>query len=310
MASGPRPDGGGMGYRCRPAASTVGVMSSRVILVSDDRSSLRSPGTALWPQAAHMRGTHTDGWAAQIFDYTTTVEADMHEVRELASASGADVIHPHGALATQPPGLLVSDVDSTLTRTEAIDLLAQCAGRADEVADVTARAMAGEMDFTESLRARVGCLAGLPVGAVEEARSAIVVTPGAKELIAAAHEAGATVGLVSGGFTSMVEPLAAELGADHAVANELEVADGHLTGRLTGEIVDRAAKASWLRRWAAQATVEAERVIAIGDGANDLDMFDAAGLAIAFCAKPVAVEAARNTVSFERLDAVSAVWCR
>ena len=116
--------------------------------------------------------------------------------------------------------------------------------------------------------------------------------------------------LVSGGFTSMVEPLAAELGADHAVANELEVADGHLTGRLTGEIVDRAAKASWLRRWAAQATVEAERVIAIGDGANDLDMFDAAGLAIAFCAKPVAVEAARNTVSFERLDAVSAVWCR
>ena len=160
-------------------------MSSRVILVSDDRSSLRSPGTALWPQAAHMRGTHTDGWTAQIFDYTTTVEADMHEVRELASASGADVIHPHGALATQPPGLLVSDVDSTLTRTEAIDLLAQCAGRADEVADVTARAMAGEMDFTESLRARVGCLAGLPVGAVEEARSAIVVTPGAKELIAA-----------------------------------------------------------------------------------------------------------------------------
>ena len=108
----------------------------------------------------------------------------------------------------------------------------------------------------------------------------------------------------------MVEPLAAELGADHAVANELEVADGHLTGRLTGEIVDRAAKASWLRRWAAQATVGAERVIAIGDGANDLGMFDTAGLAIAFCAKPVAVEAARNTVSFERLDAVSAVWCR
>ena len=283
-------------------------MSSRVILVSDDRSSLRSPGTLLWPDAAGMRGIHTGEWAAHIFEYAISFEGNMTQVRELAATNGVGVLHPHGTLATEPPGLIVCDVDSTVTRTEAIDLLAECAGKADEVREVTARAMAGELDFAESLRARVKCLEGLHIGAFEEARKATVVTPGAAELVASAHEIGAAVGLVSGGFTALVDPLAEQIGADFAASNELEIVDGHLTGRVVGDIVDRAAKATWLGRWALECGVDLERTIALGDGANDLDMFAIAGLPIAFCAKAVAVEAARNTIRCERIDAVRAVW--
>ena len=286
------------------------MMSSRVILVSDDRSSLRSPGTLLWPDSACMRGIHTSDWAAHIFEYAMSFEGNMTQVRELAAQTGAGVLHTHGALAVEPPGLIVCDVDSTVTRTEAIDLLAECAGKAEEVSGVTARAMAGTLDFAESLHERVKCLEGLHVGALEEARKATVVTPGATELVAAAHEVGAAVGLVSGGFTALVDPLAAEIGADFSASNELEIVDDHLTGRVVGNIVDRAAKATWLRRWAEEREVDLERTIAVGDGANDLDMFAAAGLAIAFCAKPVAVEAARNTIRCERIDALRAVWER
>lgn len=113
-------------------------MNSRVILVSDDRSSLRSPDTLLWPDAACMRGIHTGEWTAHIFEYAMSFEGNMTQVRELAAANGVGVLHPHGALATDPPGLIVCDVDSTVTRTEAIDLLAECAGKADEVREITA----------------------------------------------------------------------------------------------------------------------------------------------------------------------------
>ncbi|MDO4412288.1 phosphoserine phosphatase SerB [Cutibacterium sp.] len=285
-------------------------MSSRVILVSDDRSSLRAPGTALWPHAACMRGIHTGDWAAHIFEYAMSFDGNMTQVRALAAQTGAGVLHPHGPLATEPPGLIVCDVDSTMTRTEAIDLLAEYAGKAKEVSEVTARAMAGELDFAESLNERVKCLEGLHVGAIEEARKATVITPGAAELVTAAHQVGAAVGLVSGGFTALVNPLAEEIGADLTAANELEIVDDHLTGRVVGDIVDRAAKATWLRRWAKGRNVDLRRTIAVGDGANDLDMFATAGLAIAFCAKPVAVAAARNTIRCERIDAVRSVWAQ
>ncbi len=168
--------------------------------------------------------------------------------------------------------------------------------------------MAGELDFAQSLYARVRCLEKLHIGALEEARKATVVTPGTAELVAAAHEVGAAVGLVSGGFTALVDPLAEQIGADFAASNELEIVDNHLTGRVVGDIIDRAAKATWLRRWASERGVALERTIALGDGANDLDMFAIAGLPIAFCAKPVAVEAARNTIRCERIDTVRAVW--
>ena len=283
-------------------------MNSRVILVSDDRSSLRSPDTLLWPDAACMRGIHTGEWTAHIFEYAMSFEGNMTQVRELAAANGVGVLHPHGALATDPPGLVVCDVDSTVTRTEAIDLLAECAGKADEIRGITARAMAGELDFTQSLYARVRCLEGLHIGALEEAWKATAITPGTAELVAAAHEVGAAVGLVSGGFTALVDPLAEQIGADFAASHELEIVDDHLTGRVVGDIIDRAAKATWLRRWASERGVALERTIALGDGANDLDMFAIAGLPIAFCAKPVAVEAARNTIRCERIDAVRAVW--
>ncbi|MSS46282.1 phosphoserine phosphatase SerB [Cutibacterium sp. WCA-380-WT-3A] len=283
-------------------------MNSRVILVSDDRSSLRAPGSLLWPDAACMRGMHTGEWAAHIFEYAMSFEGNMTQVRDIAAANGVGVLHPHGALATEPPSLIVCDVDSTITRTEAIDLLAECAGKANEVHEITARAMAGELDFTESLHARVRCLEGLHIGALEEARKATIVTPGAAELVAAAHEVGAAVGLVSGGFTAFVNPLLDHIGADFAASNELEVVDDHLTGRVAGNVIDRAAKATWLRRWVSERGTDLERTIAVGDGANDLDMFAIAGLPIAFCAKPVAVEAARNTIRCERIDAVRAVW--
>ena len=283
-------------------------MNSRVILISDNRTSLRAPGTLLWSDAACMRGIHTGEWTAHIFEYAMSFEGNLAQVRELAAANSVGVLHPHGALATEPPGLIVCDVDSTVTRTEAIDLLAECAGKADEVREVTARTMAGELDFVESLYARVKCLEGLHIGTLEEARKATVVTPGAAELVASAHEIGAAVGLVSGGFTALVDPLAKQIGADFATSNELEVVDDHLTGRVVGDVVDRVAKATWLRRWASECGTGLERTIAVGDGANDLDMFAVAGLPVAFCAKPVAAEAARNTIRCERIDAVRAVW--
>lgn len=139
-------------------------MNSRVILVSDDRSSLRSPDTLLWPDAACMRGIHTGEWTAHIFEYAMSFEGNMTQVRELAAANGVGVLHPHGALATDPPGLIVCDVDSTVTRTEAIDLLAECAGKADEVREITARAMVGELDLhspcTPESGVWKGCISG------------------------------------------------------------------------------------------------------------------------------------------------------
>jgi len=198
------------------------------------------------------------------------------------------------------------DVDSTLITQEVVELLAARAGSRAEVADITERAMRGELDFAASLRARVATLAGLPVRVFADVLDEVVVTPGAVELLAELDRRGWPVGLVSGGFVEVVAPLAARLGITRYRANALEVADGVLTGRVAGEVVDRAVKARTLRAWAAELGIPLERTVAVGDGANDLDMLAAAGFGVAFNAKPVVCEQA-DAVVRDRLDAVLAL---
>ena len=177
------------------------------------------------------------------------------------------------------------DADSTLIQDEVIDLLADAAGSRDLVADVTERAMRGELDFADSLRARVSTLAGLPDSVFAEVGRRIRPTEGVHELIAGIHAGGGVVGVVSGGFHELLDPLAAQLGLDHWRANRLEVEAGCLTGRVLGPIIDAEAKAVALREWAAQEHIPDAQTIAVGDGANDLRMMDAAALSVAFNAK-------------------------
>ena len=195
------------------------------------------------------------------------------------------------------------DVDSTLITAEVIELLAAHAGSQALVAEITERAMRGEIDFAESLHERVATLAGLPVSVLGAVRDEVRLTPGARELVAEAQRRGWPVGLVSGGFIEVVGPLAEELGITLARANALEVDGGRLTGRVEGPVVDRAAKAEALREYARRTGVPLARTVAIGDGANDLDMMAAAGYSVAFDAKPV-VAAAADAAVRGRLDAV------
>ena len=200
--------------------------------------------------------------------------------------------------------LVVMDVDSTLITGEVIEMLAEHAGSREQVAEITERAMRGEIDFARSLHERVATLAGLPADVVDIVRGEVVLTPGAERLVTELHRAGWPVGLVSGGFAEVVEPLAASLGITFVRANRLEVADGVLTGRVDGPVVDRAAKASALRELAALHGIPMERTVAIGDGANDLEMLAAAGLGIAFNAKPVVCAQADVALLDSPLDAV------
>jgi phosphoserine phosphatase len=181
--------------------------------------------------------------------------------------------------------LVVLDVDSTLIENEVIELLADQAGSGAAVAEITFRAMNGELDFERSLRERVATLKGLPASAVETVRAKIVVTRGVPELIAGVHAAGGRVAVVSGGFHEVIDPLAAELGLDEWRANRLEVRDGVLTGGLIPPIIDAAAKADALREWAADAGIPLAQTLAVGDGANDLPMMAVCGLAVGFDAK-------------------------
>jgi phosphoserine phosphatase len=226
------------------------------------------------------------------------------ELAHVAARTGTDIAVEQAGLARRAKRLIVLDVDSTLVRGEVIDELAARAGRAAEVARITAAAMAGELDFAESLRARVAVLAGLPAEVLDEVREALVLTPGARTLIRTLQRLGFRCGIVSGGFTQVTDPLAASLGLDFAAANTLEVADGRLTGGLVGEIVDRAGKARALRRFAAAHGIPLDQTVAVGDGANDLDMLTTAGLGIAFNAKPVVREQAHAALNQPYLDAV------
>ncbi len=222
----------------------------------------------------------------------------------VAADSGVDLAVQPAGLVRRGKRLVVFDVDSTLVQGEVVDELAALAGVGDQVAKVTAAAMRGELEFAASLRARVELLAGLPVEALDEVRSRMVLTPGAATLLRTLRRMGCSIGLVSGGFSQIVEPLAAGLGLDFAAANLLEVADGRLTGRLLGPIVDRAGKAEALRRFAEQAGVPLPQTVAVGDGANDLDMIAVAGLGVAFNAKPAVRAAAPASVNVPFLDAL------
>ena len=228
-------------------------------------------------------------------------ETSRHRAGDSAELSGA---LSEGPLVTEGPGLLVMDVDSTLIEQEVIELIAERAGTREQVAEVTARAMRGELDFAASLRERVATLAGVSDGVFADVLAEVRPTEGVAELIEALHARGCRVGVVSGGFEEVVAPLAERLGIDHVAANRLEVAGGVLTGRVLGRIVDRQEKVRCLRTWAEQDGVPMERTIAVGDGANDLGMLAAAGLGVAFCAKPVVVEQADAAVHVRDLRAV------
>jgi phosphoserine phosphatase len=217
---------------------------------------------------------------------------------------GLDVAVQDGGLYRRAKRLIVMDVDSTLIQGEVIEMLAEHAGRLDEVAAVTEQAMRGELDFEESLRHRVAALEGLSQTALDEVYAAIELAPGARTLVRTLKRLGYQFAIVSGGFSQITDKLAAELGIDYAKANELEIVDGVLTGRVVGEIVDRAGKAAALREFAVRSATPLTQTVAIGDGANDLDMLAAAGLGVAFNAKPVVRAAADTHLSVPYLDTI------
>lgn len=223
---------------------------------------------------------------------------------EEAARQGVDVAVQSADLLRRSMRLIVMDVDSTLIQGEVIEMLAAHAGCEEEVARVTEAAMRGELDFATSLRDRVALLAGLDATALDQVYDDLVLAPGARTTVRTLKRLGYRFAIVSGGFSQITDRLAAELGIDFSAANELEVVDGKLTGRVLGEIVDRAGKARALRRFAEEAGVPVAATIAIGDGANDLDMLSTAGLGIAFNAKPVVQEAAHTAVNVPYLDTV------
>jgi phosphoserine phosphatase len=226
------------------------------------------------------------------------------DLARTAAEQGVDVAVQRGGLHRRAMRLIVMDVDSTLIQDEVIDLLAARAGCAPEVAKVTEAAMRGDLDFAASLRERVALLAGLKASVLDEVRAELRLTAGARTLIGTLGGLGYKFGIVSGGFVQVIEPLAAELGIGYVAANVLEITGGKLTGRLSGPVIDRPGKADALRRFAADAGVPLSQTVAIGDGANDLDMIAAAGLGVAFNAKPVVRDAADTSLSVPYLDAV------
>lgn len=222
----------------------------------------------------------------------------------VANSHSVDIAVSPGGLMRWAKKLVVMDVDSTLIQQEVIELLGRRAGKEPEIKEITDRAMRGELDFEASLRARVSLLAGLPESVIADVREEVLLTPGARTLVATLKKLGHSVAVVSGGFTAVIEPILDELGITHYRANNLEIVDGKLTGNILGDVIDRAAKAKALREFAALEGVSIGQTIAIGDGANDLDMIAAAGLGIAFNAKPAVKAAADSSLSAPYLDSV------
>ena len=234
----------------------------------------------------------------------TNATALRKSLAVVSAQSGVDIAVSPGGLMRFAVKLVVMDVDSTLIQQEVIELLGAKAGVATAVAAITESAMRGELDFEASLRQRVALLKGLPESVLDEVRNEILLTPGARTLVKTLQKLGHHVAVVSGGFTSVIEPILKDLGIQHYRANNLEIRDGKLTGGLTGPIIDRAAKATALREFAAEHGIEIAQTIAIGDGANDLDMISLAGLGIAFNAKPAVQAAADSTLNAPYLDSV------
>jgi phosphoserine phosphatase len=239
------------------------------------------------------------------FDISGADHAALRAALATESAErGVDVAVQRGGLHRRAMRLVVMDVDSTLVAGEAIDLLAARAGAAAKAAEITAAAMRGELDFESALRERVALLAGLESSVIDEVRAELRLAPGARTLIRTLRRLGYKCGIVSGGFTQFTSVLAADLGLDFAAANTLEIDGGKLTGQLAGRVIDRPAKAAALREFAAASGVPLSQTVAVGDGANDLDMIAAAGLGIAFNAKPAVRDAADASVSVPHLDAI------
>lgn len=233
-----------------------------------------------------------------------SVEDLRRPLGAIAASHSADIAVQEAGLDRRGQYLVVMDVDSTFIQDEVIDLLADEAGVMAEVAEITTRAMAGELDFEASLRARAALLEGLPATALDNVRARITLTPGARTLCRTLNRLGYRVALVSGGFTEVIKPIAAELGVSDVRANTLEVRDGILTGKVIGPVIDRLGKKAALEQFARVYEIPLRRTIAIGDGANDIDMLAAAGLGIAFNAKASARAAADTAVNVPYLDSV------
>jgi phosphoserine phosphatase len=276
-------------------------------------SPLRPDAVAAVAGRIAASGANIDRITRLASDPVTCLELDVsgaeHGPLRASLASDAtelavDVAVQRGGLYRRAMRLIVMDVDSTLIQNEVIDLLAERAGCAAEVAKVTESAMRGELDFAASLRERTALLAGLDAALLDTVRDEIRLTPGAETLIRTLKRLGYKCGIVSGGFTSVIEPLAADLGIDYVAANTLEIVDGKLTGRVLDPVIDRDGKTATLREFAARAGVPLSQTVAVGDGANDLGMIGAAGLGVAFNAKPVVRDAADTALNVPYLDAI------
>jgi phosphoserine phosphatase len=223
---------------------------------------------------------------------------------KVAIENKIDLAVEPGGLARQSKRLVILDMDSTLIEQEIIDLLGAFSDKPDQVSKITERAMAGEIDFQQALLARVQLLAGLDQIVIEKVRNQLTITKGAQRLIEELHKIGHKVGVVSGGFTNVIEPILKTLKIDYYAANELEISNGKLTGQLVGPIIDAHAKKTALEEFAKRENISLNQTVAIGDGANDLEMIKSAGLGIAFNAKPKLVAAADTTISTRDLAAV------
>jgi phosphoserine phosphatase len=233
-----------------------------------------------------------------------SIKEVQRSLAKVAITNRIDLAVEPSSRAREAKRLVLLDMDSTLIQQEVIDLLAKHAGKLDQVSQITERAMAGDLDFSQALSARVSLLAGLDQSVIELVRKEITLTNGAKELIETLHKQGHKVGVVSGGFLDVIEPILKDLKIDFYRANKLEIMNGKLTGKTEGAIIDRVAKFSSLQEFAKIEGVELSQTVAIGDGANDLDMIEAAGLGIAFNAKPKVAAAAATTISTSDLSTV------
>jgi phosphoserine phosphatase len=308
----------------RPIAGEGISVTIEAVTPSDDIEGRRLLVTLLAPQisaaqlAAVFHAIARGGATCERIVHLASYPVDCYEVivlgpdharlratlTEAADASGLDLAVQRAGLHRRAKHLVVMDADSTLLQDEVIDLLGEASGRADEVAAITRAAMNGELDFAEALHARVALLAGLPVAVLDEVRTRLRLAPGARTLLRTLQRLGYVPAVVSGGFAEVLEPLLTELGVTHFAANRLEITDATLTGRLVGDIVDRAGKARALRQFATEVGVPLEQTVAVGDGANDIDMLSVAGLGIAFNAKAVVQAHADAALSVPYLDAV------
>jgi phosphoserine phosphatase len=295
-----------------PSRSSSGHVRGR-LHVTVLGSPLRPSAIAAVAGRIAASGANIDRITRLASDPVTCLELDVsgaeptslrNALARVAADSGVDVAVQRAGLERRAMRLIVMDVDSTLIQDEVIDLLADRAGCAAEVAKVTEAAMRGDLDFAASLRERVALLAGLDATVLDSVRASLRLTPGARTLIRTLKRLGYKCGIVSGGFATVIQPLADDLGIDYVAANTLEVEAGKLTGRVLDPIIDRDGKTEALRRFAAAAGVPLSQTVAVGDGANDLGMIGAAGLGVAFNAKPVVRDAADTAVNVPYLDTV------